>query len=139
MIRATVKVFQDFPLVTAEIEYRTLQALNQAAEDGGAVANLQAGNIGGVKTIPAHTTAEGAVSGIKFDNWLWRIFDKGSLGKHVGKLQRNRQESWTVTRNGNPYVAYRGDVTGEGVDPRNISNPARAAGKKALIAGIHSH
>lgn len=135
MIKSTVKVFQDFPRITALIEARTIEACDAAAEAGVAVARERAAGVSDVEIVPTRPTVNGYASGIKFEKFIWRFFDKGTLGKHVGKLKRNRRETWTVNRD-NPYVAHRGDIQGKGIAPRRISSPARTAGRRALIARL---
>lgn len=139
MITARVNVFADFPAITAELEARTVRACDEAAVAGRSVAEAQAEGISDVLIVATHPTADGFRSGIKFTKHQWLVFDKGSLGKRTARLKRpnSRKESWRVRRGTNPYTAHRRDVTGKGIAARNISNPARAAGRKALIAGIH--
>jgi hypothetical protein len=138
-VKSTIRTFDYFPALTAEIEARTRAALVAAAEAGMEVANEKAADISTkihFRVLPVHETTEGLSAGIKSSTPLFRIFDKGSLGKHRGHLKRGRKSSWDVKRRGSSYTAHRGDVEGKGIEPRDITNPARAAGRKALIDGI---
>ena len=103
-------------------------------------AHTEAGKeISTFQTIPAHGTANGFASGIKGRNPLWRIYDKGTLGKRTAALKgRNRRkDTWTVKRGGSEYEARRrSDTSGKGISARNISNAARTAGRKALTAAL---
>jgi hypothetical protein len=132
-----VNVFNFFPELTAEIERRTIRALEAAAEAGRAVANVEQGNLRRqFEVVQVRPTGAGFAAGIK-GSPLVRIFDKGSLGKHVGALKSTRKPSWQVNRGSNPYLAERhDDLSGKGVTARRIINPARLAGRKALVAGI---
>ena len=80
MIKARVNTFADFSQVTAELEARTLRALNEAAAVGKAVAEERAGNVGHFEIVHAHPVPEGFASGLRASP-LVRIFEKGSLGK----------------------------------------------------------
>lgn len=139
MTVARVNTFSFFPQLTAEIEARTLRALEDAAAVGKAVAEERANTpkpIAHFEVVPVRGIGDGFASGVKAGP-LTRIFDKGSLGKHSGELKRDRRPSWEVKRGSNPYTASRSDdLSGKGVSPRRIITPARLAGRKALIAGI---
>jgi hypothetical protein len=140
MITSTIRTFDHFPQLTAEIEARTVRALDHAASAGAAVANAAGERISTFIVVPAHPTGQGFASGIRARNPLWRIFDKGSLGKRHARLKKDRRmDEWMVNRGGSPYTASRGDTTGKGVEPRNISTPARTAGRRALLDGILRH
>jgi hypothetical protein len=140
-VKSTIRTFDHFPILTAEIEQRTRVALAAAAEVGMEVANEKAVTANGrrissFRIVPVHESVEGYASGIRANNPLYRIFNKGSLGKHRGKLKRSGKDSWDVNRRGSVYTAHRGDVADKGISARDITNPARAAGRKALIDGI---
>lgn len=137
MITSTIRTFDYLPRLTLELERRTVRALNAAAAAGAAVANERATGITSFSVIPAERGPEGFVSAIRARNPIWRVFDKGSLGKRTARLKRDRRkDSWQVTRRGTTYTAHRGDIDGKGIAPRSISNPARTAGRAALLAAI---
>lgn len=140
MITSRIRTFDTFPELTVEIEARTIRALDNAAEVGAAVANAAAGpKISTFSIIRAHPIGEGFASGIKAKNPLYRIFDHGSLGKRNARLKKDtRSAAWPVSRRGTDYTAHRRSLDG-GIEPRNISIPARRAGRKALIAAIRRH
>jgi hypothetical protein len=137
-VKSTIRTFDHFPILTAEIEQRTRIALAAAAEAGMEVANEKGAGISSFRLVPVHESVDGYASGIKANNPLYRIFDKGSLGKRRAKLKRpgSRKSDWSVSRRGSVYTAHRGDVADKGISARDITNPARAAGRKALIDGI---
>jgi hypothetical protein len=139
---ARVSTFTFFPELTAQIEARTIRALEAAAATGKAVAEERANTpkpIAHFETVEVHSIGDGYASGLRAGP-LTRIFDKGSLGQHTGELKRGRTPSWETSRGSNPYTAHRSDdLSGKGVSPRRIINPARLAGRKALIAGIRGH
>lgn len=133
MITSTVKVTDRFPEITAEIERRTRAALNAAAEEAARIADERANHpkpIAHFTVIHAHGTGDGYESGIHAGP-LTRIFDKGSLGAHVGTVKRARKTSWRVRRGTNPYTAERRSLAG-GIAPRRIFTAARAAGRAVL-------
>lgn len=142
MITSTIKTFERFPELTAEVEALTLRALEEAAKDGQAVADERADGVTTFNVIPAHRTATGFASGLRARNSIWRVFDKGSLGKRGARLKRPnlRAAAWTVrpgeSNRSGPYTAHRGDVEGKGIAARQISNPARTAGRHALIEAL---
>jgi hypothetical protein len=138
MITSTVKTFERFPELTAAIEALTLRALDAAAHAGQAVADDRASGITTFSIVPAQRSLEGFSAGIRAHNSIWRVFDKGSLGKRTARLKRPglRKTDWNVERRGSVYTAHRGDVSGKGVDARTISNPARTAGRHALLAAL---
>lgn len=141
MITSTIRTFDHFPQLTAEIEARTIRALDEAATAGAAVANAASERIRTTfSVIPAQASVDGFASGIKARNPIWRVFDKGSLGKRHARLKQDRRKDvWPVDRRGSEYTAHRGDTTGKGIEPYNISTPARAAGRRALLNGILRH
>jgi hypothetical protein len=140
MITSTVKTFDMFPELTVRIEELELHALNEAAKTAAAVASERATGITEFHPIPAGRTAEGYASGIRAKNPIWRVFDKGSLAKRTVPLKRDRRKAEWPVRPGKAdrsgYEAHRRTPISGGVDPKDISNPARRAGRKALIAAL---
>lgn len=146
MITSSVKVLdQGVGALQSEIDRRTVTALNAAAREGARVANERAKTtngkqIGVFQVIPASGSWDGFSSGIKSYNPLWRIYDKGTLGKRTAALKKPRRKtSWQVTRakDSAPYEAHRGDVDGKGIGPSHISNRARTAGRRTLIQTLN--
>lgn len=141
MITSRIRTYDTFPRLTEEITRRTIRALDAAAAAGATVASAAAGpKISTFRIIPAHPIGEGFASGIKANNPLFRIFDHGSLGKRNKRLKKDiRKESWPVSRRGSDYTAHRRSTDTGGVAPRNITVPARIAGRRALLASIRRH
>jgi hypothetical protein len=145
VITSTVKTHDQLGRIDELLDRKTTSALNTAARAAAAVADERAHTEAGkqistFQVIPAHGTANGFASGIKGRNPLWRVYDKGTLGKRRAQLKgRNRRKtSWTVKRNGSEYEAHRNPdaLNGKGISARNISNAARTAGRKALITSL---
>jgi hypothetical protein len=145
MITSSVNSYDFFDRFTEQIERRTLHALNEAARQGAIVADRQSVGLHSLtwRVILGHGTEDGWASAIKAKHPLWHIYDFGSLGKRGRTLKGNdrRKDSWTVRKRGiNPYVAHRHPETltdpDKGIKGRTISNPARTAGRKALIAAL---
>lgn len=145
-ITSRVQVHDDFGRISELVDRETIRSLDQAAEAGLQVATSRAHTANGKQVstfqlIPAHGTADGFASGIRANNPLWRIYDKGTLGKRRGALKgRNRRKDTWAVRPGKAdregYEASRGDISGKGIPPADISNPARTAGRKTLIAAL---
>ena len=143
MIQTKVSLDDHFQVVTAAVRRKSLQALEDAAQAGARDATEHARTEAGhtVSTFRVvHPRADGTgyVSGIKANNRLLNIFDKGSLGKRTAPLKQagRRKPFWQVNRGTNPYTARRGDTAGEGIAPLNVKTRARAAGRRALIAAL---
>lgn len=137
MITSRVQAIPRFGELEELIQARTQAALNAAAAAGVEVANARAQGITEFHVLPAGRAPEGYRSGIKAANPIWHVFDKGSLGKRVAKLKRDRRkDSWPVTRKRTTYTAHRRSTDTGGVDARNIANPARTAGRHALLAAL---
>lgn len=137
MINAHVTFEDHFDRLDAEIEHRVLSALNVGAEAMAVVASGHATGITTFSVLPARRTLSGWASAVQAKNPIWRVFDKGSLGMRHVQLKRNRRkEEWKVTRKGTTYTAHRRSTTTGGVKARNISNPAKLAGLKALVAAL---
>lgn len=131
-----------FDRITDAVERKTLDALNAAAVAGAAEANRRAAAIGATHSfnvIAAAGSFDGYASGIKAGTPLWRVFDKGSLGKRGStplKGRNRRKPEWPVRQARRTYVAQRHDEAltspDKGLSALDISNPARTAGRKAL-------
>lgn len=138
-ITARINLVEHFDLVDEAVERKSIEALNAAAVAGAAVFNQRTQLPGHEATvIPAHGTGTGYASGIKAKDPLWRIFDKGSLGKRSGELKGRdrRRPEWTVKQRSRTYTARRHEEAltspDKGVAARQIANAARTAGRKAL-------
>lgn len=137
MIRAHITFEDHFDRLDEEIDLRVLAALNEGAAVMAGVANAKAGNVATFTPMPARRTLSGWASAVHASNPIWRVFDKGSLGnRHVRLKKERRKDSWQVTRRGTTYTAHRQSTSTGGVQPRNISNPAKLAGLKALLAAL---
>lgn len=139
MIKSTIRTFDTLPHLTDRMLEKTRDAVDAAAEAGQEVAEEQARGISTFDVIPAHDVVEGIAAGIHANNPLFRIFDKGSLGKRTARLKRpeSRKEQWKVERRSSVYEAHRGNVEGKGITARQITAPARLAGRRKLIERIH--
>lgn len=118
---------------------KTISGLEAAENVGKTVFDQRASGITETNTTGVHTTGTGYASGIRARNAIYRVFDKGSLGKRKVKLKRPnlRKSTWQVRQQRRGYTAHRSDdLAGKGISPRDITNPARAAGKHALEQAI---
>jgi hypothetical protein len=141
MINAHVTFEDHFDRLDEQIERRVLEALDEGAAVMAAVATEKAGNVSSFNPMPARRTLSGWASAVSATNKKFRIFDKGSLGKrHVHlKGADRRKDSWPVRpgqANRTSYEAHREHLDTGGVEARNISNPAKLAGLKALRAAL---
>lgn len=136
MITSSVTIHDGFGELGEMIDRASVAALNEAAAAGRAVAEQHSAGTGtDWAVVPAHGSFNGFVSGLRANNPIWRVFNKGSLGKRTAALKEpgRRKDYWTVSRGSNPYTAVRHDVSGKGVSAKNISNPARTVGRRILI------
>jgi hypothetical protein len=138
MINAHVTYEDHFDQFTEALERRVLEALDEGAAVMAEVASERAGNVAKFSVLPARHTLSGYAAGAIADNKKFRIFDKGSLGKRHVRLKGNdrRKPDWPVTRGAGDYTAHRQHVDQGGVEARNITGPAKAAGLKALLAAL---
>lgn len=134
-LRTTIKVTDHFNVIDDLLERRVIDAVNHAAAEGAREAERVANTptpIAHFTVLPARNIGTGFAAGVKAGP-LARIFDKGSLGKHEGRLKRGRKPSWQVNRGANPFTAQRHeDLEGKGVAPRHIFAQARTAARAAL-------
>jgi hypothetical protein len=142
MLRANITVSDHTDLVGAAMDRAAVRSLNAAAI-AAALAGDRAANspkpIARFETVPARRVFGGFASGMRAGP-LVRIFDKGSLAEHAGRLKRPGKPTWQVNRGTNPYTAHRRDLeAGAGVPPRRILAAARKAGRAALIRGLRGH
>lgn len=139
MFTATVKGFQRFPEITADIEKLVAVALDEAMVEAATVAEGGSSISLELERIPAHGTVGGFSSGIKSRKQghassvlIAEFFNDGTLGKRTKKLKRPRRESWQTSRG----TDRRGDVTGKGISPQRFFQAARSAGRRVLIERI---
>ena len=136
----TVDLRERFQEITVLLEERTKLALSGAALEATSVANAVGGKYANFKYVAVHPIPDGWESAVEVDNRLLaNIYDKGTLGKHTGKLKQpgRRKASWTVKQRNRTYTAHRRDVTGKGVKGTGWRNKARAAGRKVLLAEVN--
>lgn len=141
MINAHVSFEDHFDLLDEIIERRVLEALDAGAEAMVETANARAEGISTFSVLAARRTLSGWASAVSAKNKKFRIFDKGSLGqRHVAlKGHDRRKESWPVRpglTNRAGYEAHRQHTDTGGVAARDITNPAKRAGLKALRAAL---
>lgn len=145
MARATsrVDVFDHFARIDEFVERRSKQALDAAARRAATVFEQQSGSHDfGVEIVPAHGDFNGFSSGIRVRNKLYHVFDHGSLGSRRGRRLKDprRKETWEVRQRRRRYTAHRHPEAltqaDKGVAPLNLTNPARTAGRKTLLAEL---
>lgn len=145
MIRSRVVVHDNRFLerVDERVQQLAKRAVAAAADAAAPVATRQAQGKSTYRTTRVKGTGDGYEAGIKANNPLARIYDKGSLGKRKGALKRDRRkQSWQVTQKRRAYEAHRNPETltdsSKGVAPLDILAPARRAGRKAMKAALGS-
>lgn len=144
MITATVKGWELFDRVDADVERLCLAAVKDAVEVAAAEAQAASKTLDLEIDTDVRPTVDGVQGSIvsrkrgsKSGVRLAPFFDRGTLGEHHGKLKRNRRSSWQVTRGGTTYTAKRGAIEpGEGIPAEGFFGKARSAGRKALLARI---
>jgi len=143
MFTATVKGFQVFDEVTADIERLVVSALDEAAAVAAAAADADAFLPLELEVFPAEQNVDGFTAGIhsrktgKRGIRLAPLFDEGTLSLHHGELKRPGRKSWQVKRKGSTYTAHRrqlGPVAG--IEAERFFPAARSAGRKALLGRI---
>jgi hypothetical protein len=143
LITGRVTVTDHLDEFVAGLEIKVQAALASSATVMASVANRESTKIN-VTWNPTRVvgTHDGFRVGIVASNPLWRIFDKGSLGKRKTQLKgRNRRKgSWQVVQRHRSYVAHRHvevlSDTSKGVSALDITNPARRIGRQNLINEI---
>jgi hypothetical protein len=151
VIQARVNAFAEgFSRITADVEERITQGLDDGAAKAAEVAQENASIDLQIRVIPPGAAADargaGIASGIRADKTtrnskkttpIARFFDQGTLGKRRGPLKQSRKDSWTVDRGGSTYTAHRRDIDGKGVEPEGFFRKAQTAGRQKLIRVIH--
>lgn len=143
MIQATIKGFDRFPEVDADIERLVVVALDGAAEAAAAAAQDGSHLRLELEVSRAEPTVDGYTTGIKSrrrgkdGSYLAVYYDKGTLGQRRGPLKARRHQTWSVTRKGTSYTAHRHAIDpDEGIPAEGFFATARRIGKKVLIDRI---
>lgn len=146
MARVTSRVESrdHFDRVTAAVERKVLNALDRASEAALAEARRQQKDVDfGWEVKHARGDFNGFSSGIRARNRLVNVFDHGSLGARGGRklvAAGRRKASWTVKQKHRTYEAHRHSEAltdaKKGIKSRNITNPARTAGRRRLLAEL---
>jgi len=143
MIQATVKGFERFPEVDADIEKLVLEALDYATLQAAVAAQGSSHLRLDIEIDPATPTLDGYTAGLrstrraKDGSRLAVYYDKGTLGQHRGELKGRRHQTWQVTRKGTTYTAHRHAIDpDEGIPAEGFFAAARRVGKKVLLARI---
>jgi len=143
-VTSRVDIRDHFDKVTELVERKTIKALNAAAQAGLPVAQKQSGSKDfEPQVIPAQGDWNGFSSGIRFRDRLINVYDHGSLGARGGrrlKQSGRRKASWPVVQKHRKYTAHRHPEAlveaDKGIKPRNITTPARTAGRRALLDAL---
>jgi len=143
VFRASVKGFEKFSELNADIDELCVAALNEAAEIAGQVATDAASIPLELEVQPAAGDVNGFSSGIRSRKQgkegvlIATFFDSGTLAGRTRKLKRPRRDHWTVTRGGSAFSAERHPIVeGEGIPAEQFFSKARSAGRRALLARI---
>lgn len=143
MLSASVKGFEKFSEVSADIDALCLAALEEAAAEAAQVAQQQASVPLDIEVAPAAGDVDGFSSGIRSNKRgkegarIAPFFDGGTLAGRRRKLKSNRRDQWQVNRSGSAYTAHRHPIVeGEGIPAEGFFGKARAAGKRKLLARI---
>lgn len=144
MITATVKGFERWGEVTADIDKLCIEALDEAAHEAAAVADANAFIPLELEVQPAVGDIEGFSSGIVSRKRgrtepvrIAPFFDQGTLAGRAKPLKRNRRASWTVRRKGSTFTAHRHPIVpAEGIEAQHFFSAARSAGRKVLLTVI---
>ena len=120
MIRTNVKVFDRFPEVTADVERLARRALNAAAAEAARTA-AEIGSARGMTDFDvkeAVGSATGYTSGIKGQQWYWRLQSFGTLGRAIRPKRPGHKRS---------------HAPGTGITPNLMYQRARTAGRRKLV------
>lgn len=133
MARTTVKLFQNFPAITAEVELLAKVGLDKA-EDA-CLSEIQSiWAHGGMRTEGVSATPSGFKSGVSAAHdkkHIAHFHDHGTLGnfrrgsRTTPKRPRKRQYSMT-----------REDGSPTGIEAKRFYGKGRAAGKRALLRSL---
>lgn len=145
MLTATVKGFEKFQDVNADIDALCLAALEEAAAEAAQVAQASSSVPLEIEVARAAGDVEGFSSGIRSKKTgkegvrIAPFFDGGTLAGRRRKLKQagRRRDEWQVNRAGTAYTAHRHPIVeGEGIPAEGFFGKARAAGKRKLLARI---
>jgi hypothetical protein len=143
-MKATVKVFNTFPQITARIERAAQEGVQAAAEEAAIIAQLESKHKLELSVVDAHPDvgAEGYSAGIisrrRSDNPgqstpLAHIFNDGTLGKRRRPPKRPGKSSWRVkaSERASAHTAERRSHEG-GIEGEHFFEKARKAGRAKL-------
>lgn len=147
MFRSTVKTFNRFPDVTAQVIEASKAGLRAATRTAAATAQELASIDLEIEEVQPRGDLEGYSAGIKSRRHsstegdttpIALFFDEGTLGKRTKALKRGRKSSWTQRNPGGAgtHTATRGEVAGKGVPAEHFFSKSRSAGRKALLETI---
>jgi len=147
VFRSTVKTFNAFPQVTAQVRRVSRDALDKASAAAAAAAQANSKHRLDIEVIPAGEDLEGYSAGIKSRRLtdvegkttpIALFLDEGTLGKRKRPLKRGRKSSWTQRNPGGSgtHTATRQDVSGKGIEGEHFFPKARSAGRKVLLTQI---
>lgn len=122
MIHATVKVFDRFPEITAEVEKRARQATQEAAETAAETARTVGAGRGltDIEVVPVQASVDGYKAGIK-GKWYYRFQSDGTLGNNPSAKRPGRKRS---------------HAAGTGITPNRMFQQARVAGRRKLRQAV---
>lgn len=140
-VQTRVNILDHFDRVDEYVVRKTLVALDKAAAAGLAEAKRKQGDIDfGWEVIQPAGDFNGFSAGIRARNRLVNVFDHGSLGARKGRKLKQagrRKPSWTVKQKRRTYEAHRHPEalteTDKGINARDVTNPARTAGRRSLL------
>lgn len=118
MIRTTVNAVDEFGLVTAKVDRLLERALNEAVEEGAAVARSAGAERGltDVQVIPARGTVDGWAAGIR-GRWYYRFQAQGTLASAINPKRPGTKR----------------DHSKPGIKPNRMFTQARTAARKRLL------
>jgi hypothetical protein len=147
LFRSTVKTFNRFPDVTAQVIKASLDGLRDATRAAAAVAQESASIDLHLVEVAPSGDLEGYSAGIKANRRsdvadsttpIALFFDQGTLGNRTKALKRGRKGTWTQRNPGGSgtHTQNRGDIDGKGIPAEHFFTKARAAGRAVLRAKI---
>lgn len=124
MIKAEIKVFDQFPEITAEVDRLAQAGVRAAAEAGAKVAasiaseRSASGEMANMEIVAAHGYEAGFQAGFRSRAWYAWFQDRGTLGRRRPKPKQPGH--------------LRTHEPGTGIEPLRFFEKGRAAGRKAL-------
>jgi hypothetical protein len=132
MISSTIRVFEDFPKITAAVEELAVKALDDAAQTAAATAANLAGNRASFSVIEAHGAVDGFVSGIRGNEFWAHFHDSGTLGNLKTQPTRPRKKPYKLE----VVDRQTGATRPSGIKPLHFYPKSRKAGRDVLKARI---